>query len=82
MGWDIPSPLPTCSAPRPSPDYIVARNNGIFAFNFLEAASVCDSELGLSLPMVGTKMDMFQILANVTPLVDGLFVPVGNNIEK
>jgi hypothetical protein len=81
LGWDVPDPLPVCQAPRPSPDYVVARNNQSFNGSILQATLVCDNETGLSLPWVHSRLDMYQILANVTPLGDGTIVPIGNNIR-
>ena len=82
LGWDVPDPLPLCQAPRPTPDYVVARNNGSFAGSLLQTAEVCDKEFGLGVPFVQRRLDMYQILANVTPVVDGILVPIANNIRK
>ena len=82
LGWDIPDPLPLCQAPRPTPDYVVVRNNGSFTGTVLQSAEVCDTELQLEVPLVKTRLDMFQILANVTRVANGVLVPVANNIRR
>jgi hypothetical protein len=83
LGWDVPNPLPPCLASQLQPGYIVARNNRSFNGSILQAAQVCDKELQLGLPWVASKLDMYRILANVTPLTtNGIIVPIANNIRK